>query len=301
MGNTGQVIAALAGGALLGMAIILVIQLHDARSRAAPPEPDEQRERERRIEQAARIGADVTYELLQKRPFTSVGHGAEPEGPSGPGPQLAPDAVVIRSKRHLTMLVFTGVLGALVWVSGFARDAWQAHRGQMVGAAVGAAAAASAVTMLTVTPWSADNDGEPPSSAPTVTSSPTPILPPSGAVPYPSGTSSPEPSASPSSAQPSPSSSNSQILLISPSPEASATPTPTGTEPSAIEPSPADSGGTASAPGEATGSPTPPASSPPSASVPGEAGEAPGMEAQSVCVFVDLRPLLSVGACLGAG
>lgn len=98
MGNTGQVVAALAGGGLLGVAIALVFQLYGAGSRHDPSRSDGRTDRERRIRQAAEISADVAYEILQKRNFTDEPwiHGADDRLP-----HLAEGT---RPRRHLTVL-----------------------------------------------------------------------------------------------------------------------------------------------------------------------------------------------------
>ncbi|MGW5123024.1 hypothetical protein ACWEQ7_02985 [Streptomyces sp. NPDC004069] len=231
--NAAQVVTAVAGGSLLTLAAVPAARrlsqprLEEAPQRSSREEDDE---RERRIEVATQMAVNA-FDLIAEQadakdpPLPHAGgsssfavppisEAAETfPRPSGRTPQRKPSdnvavthgAVAVRSKRHLRMLVFgwAAPVGALLL------EVWRAHRSQVVSVAVGATAAASTVTAVTVMPYLLDDVGVPAPPA-AVTSSPW-TSPPQGDRTLSEATSSALPSSSPSptasSATPSPSTS----------------------------------------------------------------------------------------------
>lgn len=157
--NLGQVVAAMAAGALLTISITLVLQLHGRRRHE---ETDIQKHgddnRELEIETAAQMIED-SFDVLQR---TTGGRKPPDPGDDGDG-DLPRGAVVVRSKGHLRLI--SSAVAALVTASTAARDAVRTSHGQVVSATVSAAAAASAVTALVLTPWAANDDSQSPAPA----------------------------------------------------------------------------------------------------------------------------------------
>jgi hypothetical protein len=310
--NLGQVVAALAAGALLTIAVMLLLELH---GRPRRPKPDSQQpeaepdDREWRIEAMRNITVDA-FEAIRQL----AGNGEDlpaPEDLEYRPVELPHGTRVVRSKRHLHLI--GGAVAAIITVSTAARDALRQHPA-LIGAAA-SVAAAGAVTTLTLTPWTTDNDAGPPRPpTPSATSWPSSTPPPGSSSPRPSGTASPTPSASPTapptSTSPSPSPSSTSI---SPSP---ATPgaSPSGKTPSApqpAQPAPNDSGG-----GSGRGTQE---ASPPGLGIQGQDGNGRQRDRDeedkedseqnqhtgqftieaTLCADVAAQPLLDVGACLG--
>lgn len=222
--NLGQVVAAMAGGAMLAIAIVLVFQLRSWQRRdAQKPKTEQETGRDQRIEAAARFADEYFDEFYDE--LTSDDDGDKPR-------RLPYGTKVVRSKGHLHLIGAS--VAAIASITTVARDALREHRG-LASATIGGLAAASAVTTLTLTPWTSENHAGPPQpSAPSATSWSTPTPPPGN--PTPSRPAAPAPSAPatapPPSASPSPSPSSTSISVTSPSPTPPAlTPTahtPTG-------------------------------------------------------------------------
>ncbi|MFF5004649.1 hypothetical protein ACFY3G_17680 [Streptomyces phaeochromogenes] len=95
MNDLAQTVAALAGGALLAVASMLLLKLHRLQRRA---------EQERRIEAAARAAVEAVETFRQR---TGSDHQQQvPEGSEDNDVDLLSDAMEVRSKRHLTMLTY---------------------------------------------------------------------------------------------------------------------------------------------------------------------------------------------------
>ncbi|WP_411090834.1 hypothetical protein [Streptomyces sp. 049-1] len=282
-----QVIAALAAGGLLTIAIVLVIERYsDVPHRSKTPVLDEEAERERRIEAARSIAVGAVETFRQQAVNGST------SGPPADRPAVSRDPSAVRSKRHLTLFL-GGSVAALAWLATAARETMREHRGQLMGATLGAAATATAVTTLTLTPWSADtdNDAERPPLGPTAPpwrtpSPPAPLLP-----------------EAPDSSPAAPPSSVAPALSQDPA-SPSASPTPPAAPPAAATgpghsgsptPTPSDSSSPSSSPtGTATGLP-PDGDAPPVDEPPGKP-EVPADE--DLCVSTGLEPLLHIGVCL---
>jgi hypothetical protein len=231
-----------------------------------------------------------------------VANGSGEIEPSPGGPQP------VRRKRHLGLFIGGGIAALVVTLSQVLREAWQTRRGQMVGTAVGvAAAAATTVALLAYQPWE-DGDGHsPPSSAPTAV--PPAPLPPGYTQPPPN---SPQPSGATPSVSPTPSRSG-------PAPDDSATPGESAsTRPPATTsqqvPSVESSGRPAAPPPPPRQPPPddepPPVGEPPSTApepppatptTPPSGKQPPPPHAPTHCPGLVIAPVLSVGLCLLGG
>lgn len=233
--------------------------------------------------------------------------GGEPPGTpavNGAGAEPAPPLPgQIGGKKHLRLLQ-GGIAAALVLALEFLRETWRIHRGRVVGTLLGAAATATTVTLLTITPWEDGVDPQPPSSAPsaapTVTDpSPQPSTP---------STRGEAPAAESSKTRPVPSSLTVPSRSAAPSPAPTGSTVPIGEQPAATgpEPSPAPAEDGAGAPtggtdedgddqGDAQGSP-------PSAPLPTPGLPTPAPSATPVgsglCAGLTVAPVLDVGVCL---
>lgn len=210
--NLGQVVAAMAVGAMLAIAIVLVFQLHSWQRRdTQQPETDQETARDQRIEAASRFADEYFDEFYDE--LTSDDDEDKPR-------KLPYGTKVVRSKGHLHLIGASAA--AIASITAVAREALREHRG-LAGATIGGLATAGAVTTLTLTPWTSDNHAGPPQpSAPSATSWPSPTPPPGNSMPTPSGPANPAPSTSdtapPPSASPSPSPSSTSIAVTSPRP-----------------------------------------------------------------------------------
>lgn len=284
--NLGQVVAALAAGALLTLALVLLLERHSLRAQAplsareGSDQPGNERgvqddERERLIEACRNITVDA-HEALRDRP-------APERELSVRG--LPSNTVVVRQKRHLGLI--SGLAAALIALYAGVREVMRQHGATATGAVVSTMATAAAVTTLTLMPFTAEDDATPPRLAP----------------PAPTGRSSPGPTATvtarphrppvhttapgtPSAAQmpeaPEPTISDTAFAVASASPLPVAAPLPSGL-PSAVggtEPGAPTAGGTVSAP---------PASTPTASQQPVTDG---------LCVDASGLPLPSGDACL---
>jgi hypothetical protein len=263
-----QVVAAMAAGALVAVSFVLVLKVYDLQRRIEPDEdaPPERRpldqvvERESRIDAAASIAIDL-FETIRPE---DVHHVQVQESRAEVREmRLLPDhAVAVRSKKHLRLYAGSGI-AALISLYTVGRAAMRAQQAQIIGSAVGGVTMVSAVSVLTLTPWTMDGQTEPPAPTPSATWSYTETQSPRDAT-LAAATTLPKRSASPSSQRemPSPSASPSSTGLVSPTAQpSSAVPTPTLKE----TPAPAHSDTTAPASEE----PAQPGVARPSASHPG--------------------------------
>ncbi|EPD63138.1 hypothetical protein [Streptomyces sp. HGB0020] len=284
--NLGQVVAALAAGALLTLALMLVLDRHYEQRGTGQTSGLQEAERddEEWLIEATRQITVERFEALQRDDDglpVAASEDAAGELPYG--------AVVTRSKGHLRLI--GPAVAAIVTAGTAARDAVRHHR-VLTTAAVGTVATAAVVTTLTLTPWAPDNDAspDPSTAAPSATGHPSPVPTGSGA---PSSTP-PHASASPSSSTPGSTAGMAPVSGGTPS-----VPVTTGELPTALSPpaAPPAGGPTPTAPGgrPPTGggtTPAPPPSSPPPRSSP------PATSPGRACLDVGLPPLVRIGVCL---
>jgi hypothetical protein len=283
--NLGQVVAALAAGALLTLALMLVLDRHyQQRGSEQTSEPQEtKREDEEWLIEVTRQITVERFEALQHDDGLPI--AVPDDAPGG----LPHGAVVTRSKGHLRLI--GPAVAAIVTAGTAARDAVRHHR-VLTTAAVGTVATAAVVTTLTLTPWGPDNDASP---------GPSTAAPSATGHPSPSPTSSGTPTAAPTHASASPSPSTPGVTAgMAPASDGTPTaPVTTGEIPTALSPpaAPPAGGPTPTAPGSRppTGgstTPAPPPSSPPPQSPP------PATSRGRACLDVDLPPLVRIGVCL---
>lgn len=294
--NLGQVVAAMAVGAMLAIAIVLVFQLHSWQRRdTQQPKTEQETAREQRIEAAARFADEYFDEF-----YDELTSGDDEDKPR----KLPYGTKVVRSKGHLHLIGASAA--AIASITAVAREALREHRG-LAGATIGGLATAGAVTTLTLTPWTSDNHAGPPQpSAPSATSWPSPTPPPDNPTPAPSGPADPAPSASatapPPSASPSPGPPSTSVSVTSPS--------PTAVSPTAHTPV---------APGQGRGpqGSTPPGHGRPDnnggSGRPGDGGEEDGESSEQpqntgrlaveamLCGDAGIGPLADVGVCVRGG
>lgn len=165
--NVGQVVAAVAGGALLTIAIMHVIEVYVIQHRREA-ERNEQDERAWKIETARQItleGVETFRRRAARGHQLHVTEDSEADGDDQPY-----GAVEARSKAHLRLFIGGGV-AVLAALGAAIRGLIRAQHSQFVSAA----ATASAVTLLTLTPWStAEDNPEPPAPVPTASAETTP-------------------------------------------------------------------------------------------------------------------------------
>ncbi|MCH5677987.1 hypothetical protein [Streptomyces gilvus] len=170
-----QVIAAMAAGALVAISCVLVLKVQELQRRTRPDEevPPEQQSRDWAGEREARIDAVASIAVDRFETIRSQGAQAADVQPRAPEVRLIRplpgEARVVRAKRHLKLI--GGGFAAMFSLYTGVRAAIRAQMTQVVGSAVGGLTVVSAVTALTVTPWSMDSQNEPPSPAPSSTGS----------------------------------------------------------------------------------------------------------------------------------
>lgn len=160
-----QVVAALAAGALLTIATMLVFKLHNMGSQGERPDVDELTDGERKIEIARKLAVESVETFRQQTQAGPDLHAISDDEVS-PSYEVTDEAVAARSKGHLTLYVVSGAVAALATVSTAARVTWREHRGHLVGAAISAATTGSVVTVLTLTPWTGETGAAPPRTVP---------------------------------------------------------------------------------------------------------------------------------------
>ncbi|MGV4984579.1 hypothetical protein ACVB8X_14250 [Streptomyces sp. NRAIS4] len=142
----------------------------------------------------------------------------------------------VRCKGHLGLYI-GGAVAALAAINAGIRQVLRYHGAQVTAAVTGVAVTAATVTLITVQPWSKDDDGRPPTFAPTAL--PTAAYTPPHIPHQPTSTPSSNPTVTPSdTADPSPGGSSSpspwaSIMLLTPS----GMPPLSGSEPSRAKPS----------------------------------------------------------------
>lgn len=191
------IILAAALGAIFSIVVVLLFRRINAIARHTAEVGET-------VRQLTETDVELYRELLRLRRTMNGGPttGRETRSAAVAGGDLPSDPPSIpsqqptRRKRHLALYILSSAALAL---ASLIREAFRAYRGRVVGVLAGAAATASTVTVLTVTPWQGDVS-HPPSSAPTAAST----------------IHAPEPGSSPSSTPAKP--------LLSPPP--SVTPTP---------------------------------------------------------------------------
>lgn len=249
--NLAQVVAALAAGALLTVALTLLFRLHSlGREVEQFGQLRHENDPELEVEAAAQL-IEESFDLFQK--------AADRVEESS---RLPPGAVAVVRKGHLRMLVFGGLAGLLTSAGGWLGRLWRHPRRNVAGQVLAGAAAVTAATLLLMTPWqNGDHNDQAPPLGPTASptasvsrlpgNTPVPTVTPTGSLPP-----SREPPAAilTADAQGSPSPAPSPSLTdiaegpsASESPTASARPSPTATQPGDGEttttPSPEQSGG----------------------------------------------------------
>ncbi|MFF4548655.1 hypothetical protein ACFY1J_31220 [Streptomyces sp. NPDC001406] len=135
--------------------------------------------RQARFDDAIRQLTDVHVELYREltilrrrssgaaRPDTHLSEKPAVVGGDHPGKEPEPGDRPVRVKKHLR-LYKGGAIAVVLALPGLLREALREHRGYVVSTAIGATAAGAATaTLLVITPWYADADHRPPSSAPT--------------------------------------------------------------------------------------------------------------------------------------
>lgn len=267
-----QVVAAMAGGALLMLAAWLLCQLHGHWQK------EDMGDREARIEAARHAAVAALQQADRHKPLN--GSEAESVDP-------------VRRKDHLRLYIFGGVLGILAGPVRFLHEVWLGHRRQLIADAAAATAAAAAVTLLIVAPWDTGGHEEPPSLAPPASPSPSQAAS-STSRPQPSGRMSPTPTGSPSTpGQSAPPASDSEPPAI---PGPTATPTPTAQEPPVAEAAEPGPSGTASAPpgrGRGTGE-----AAPPGLTNDGDEDDEDQEPGGLACAGASADPVLEADACL---
>lgn len=280
-----QVVAALAAGALLTIAVMLAFRLYGLRREVERiGQQRDENDRELGIETAALL-IEHGFDLLQQ-----TADGDEESNHSA----LPPGAVAAVRKGHLRMLVFGGLAGLLAGAGGWLGKLWRHPRRKLAGQVLTGAAVGTAATLLLVTPWQNNdhNDQAPPpgpTASPTTSTSRLP-----GNTPGPTVTITPTGSLPPPPA-PGPSSATLTDGALGP-----ANPTPSA-------------GLTGIAEGPGPGEP-PTASARPSSTQPGddETTTAPSPEqpeggsqdedgSSGLCLDVTVPPLLDAGICLLGG
>ncbi|SDM47771.1 hypothetical protein SAMN04487981_101651 [Streptomyces sp. cf386] len=219
------------------------------------------------------------------QPAVRAANGAASKPPpAGPQP--------VRRKRHLGLYI-GGLAAAMVALGGTVRNALQTPRGQWTAAAVGAAAVATAITLLIATQWPADKRG-PRSSAPTATVTVS-VAPPS--TPAPSATGSPPATNGPPAAV-SPMAPASDSAASTTAGSASWATADGGMSSVPITPAGSASSGGSAEPSPPTGRPSPAPSTP---EPPVDPTPSPSPGRSGLCLALALWPVLDLAACLAGG
>ncbi|MFC3347337.1 hypothetical protein ACFOOM_07785 [Streptomyces echinoruber] len=175
--NVGQVVASVAAGAMLTIAVTLVVQVYGGGQQDLPDsgagaqQSDDAVGREWRIDTAAQLIED-SFMLLQARTGEQTPPPQERTHTTGQA-FLPYGAVEVRRRGHLRLLVFGRppgevIAGAAGWLGGTARDPRVTHTGRTLSAAV--AVAAIVIAVFGPEQDANNRQGDPPATATTPTS-----------------------------------------------------------------------------------------------------------------------------------